>query len=213
MRCNSFSPFNRTKDRSRRWSWSLKNKRFNVNIPLMQTAWAVQLFGRFRCTKIWFTSDAIQSSLLAALGSVLRRLRSISELSVCTCVCFCLCQQAWDATTCSFSASCWGMQSPKCNAVDVSCIVFCVLCFVCACLCQHACRATAFAFQRNQRQIPTWIYVDTSLRTTSLKLTARLCRPREPYNYWHSWGVSQSTFKNPHIICAKNHIHDWYPSE
>ena len=83
MRCNSFSPFNRTKDRSRRWSWSLKNKRFNVNIPLMQTAWAVQLFGRFRCTKIWFTSDAIQSSLLAALGSVLRRLRSISELSVC----------------------------------------------------------------------------------------------------------------------------------
>ena len=74
------------------------------------------------------------------------------------------------------------MQSPKCNAVDVSCIVFCVLCFVCACLCQHACRATAFAFQPNQRQIPTWIYVDTSLRTTSLKLTARLCRPREPYN-------------------------------
>ena len=134
MRCNSFSPFNRTKDRSRRWSWSLKNKRFNVNIPLMQTAWAVQLFGRFRCTKIWFTSDAIQSSLLAALGSVLRRLRSISELSVCVYVCM-----FWFVSASMRCNNLFFFSKLLRNAVSKvqcgGCLVHCALCFVCERVC------------------------------------------------------------------------------
>ena len=41
--------------------------------------------------KITCTTDTLQSSLLEALGSVLRRLRSISEHSECTCVCVRVC--------------------------------------------------------------------------------------------------------------------------
>ena len=78
-----------------------------MNIPCIQTARVVPVFGRLRCkpvdvaycqfnTLISYAQEAylrvipIQSKLLGSLESVLRRLRSISERSVCTCVCVCV---------------------------------------------------------------------------------------------------------------------------
>ena len=94
MWCNSFFVFNETKDESPRWY------RFNVNIPCIQTARVVPVFGRLRCkavdvdycqfnTLISYAQEAylrvipFQSKLLESLESVLRHLRSISERSVC----------------------------------------------------------------------------------------------------------------------------------
>ena len=101
MSCNSFFVFNETKDESPRWY------RFNVNIPCIQTARVVPVFGRLRCkavdvdycqfnTLISYAQEPylrvipFQSKLLESPESVLRHLRSISERSVCTCVCMCV---------------------------------------------------------------------------------------------------------------------------
>ena len=163
MSCNSFFVFNETKDESPRWY------RFNVNIPCIQTARVVPVFGRLRCkpvdvaycqfnTLISYAQEAylrvipIQSKLLESLESVLRRLRSISERSVCTCVCVCLSQQTWDATTWFCSAKCWKMQPPKQSAVGVSCIMFCVF------INTHAVQLL-FSLPRHQGYSPTLILV------------------------------------------------------
>ena len=70
--------------------------------------------------KIICTTDTLQSSLLEALGSALRRLTSISELGECTSVCVRVSVSKPEMQQLVFVAStCRGMHAPKCNAVDV----------------------------------------------------------------------------------------------
>ena len=185
MSCNSFFVFNETKDESPRWY------RFNVNIPCIQTARVVPVFGRLRCkpvdvaycqfnTLISYAQEAylrvipIQSKLLGSLESVLRRLRSISERRVCTCVCVCVWVSKHEMQQLGFVQQ----STEECSLQSRVRWVYRALCFVCV---STRMRYNIFFFATTPRIEPN---VNTGLRTTrGLMWTSRLCRPRRSYKY------------------------------